>query len=107
MWRNQFSRLMRVLIEIILLVMICASPWLFGAIDPSFEFLLDAGVALLMLLWAIRIFADGKLTWSKCPVAIGIAILFLLGLWQITPLPRGLLQFLSPATIRWYEQLIP
>src|SRR5205823_3949688 len=29
------------------------------------------------------------------------------GIWQVTPLPRGVVSWLSPATARMYDQLLP
>ena len=50
---------------------------------------------------------DGQLSWRKCPVASCLAALVLVGLWQITPLPRGLLGRISPVTARMYDRLLP
>jgi O-antigen ligase len=40
-------------------------------------------------------------------VALCLAGLFLLGVWQLTPLPAGALDRLSPATVRLCRQLLP
>ena len=50
---------------------------------------------------------DGQLSWRKCPVAVCLAAWILLGLWQLTPLPRGLLSRISPVTARMYDRLLP
>src|SRR4029077_11502053 len=44
---------------------------------------------------------------KKSSVALCLAGLFLLAVWQVTPLPRDLLAALSPATERLYERLLP
>jgi O-antigen ligase/tetratricopeptide (TPR) repeat protein len=90
-----------------LLALVCLSPWAYGAVHPGFEFLLNAGVALLLLLWAARILVEGRLTWARCPVAVCLAALFLLGAWQLTPLSDAALERLSPGTARLYGQLLP
>src|SRR5271156_2001230 len=93
--------------EATLLFMITASPWVYGAVHPGFEFLLDVGIALLLALWAVRMLLEGQFTWQKCPVAVCLAGLFLLGVWQATSLPRPVLDWLSPAAVRTYEQFLP
>ncbi|MGZ3303192.1 MAG: hypothetical protein ACXVBG_20105 [Isosphaeraceae bacterium] len=49
----------------VVLVMVCLSPWAFGAVAPDHEFLLDAGIAVLMILWGARMLLDGQLSWRK------------------------------------------
>jgi O-antigen ligase/tetratricopeptide (TPR) repeat protein len=105
--RDAFARLSQILIEGLVLVMIGFAPWAYGAIHASFELLLDAGVFLLTVLWSVRILCRGKLTLQRCPVCLAIAGLFLLGIWQTTPLNRTLLEQISPAAARWYDELLP
>jgi len=93
--------------EAVVLAMVCLSPWAFGAVAPDHEFLLDAGIAVLMILWGGRMLLDGQLSWGKCPVAVCLAAWVFLGLWQVTPLPRGLLRRISPVTARMYDRLLP
>ena len=93
--------------EAVVLVMVCLSPWAFGAVAPEHEFLLDVGLAVLMVLWGARMLLEGQLSWRKCPVAACLAAWVLVGLWQITPLPSGLLSRISPATARMYDRLLP
>jgi O-antigen ligase len=93
--------------EAVLLVLVCASPWVYGAVHPGFEFLLDAGVGLVLLLWGVRLILEGELSWKKCPVAVCLAGLFLVGICQIMPLPRPVLGGVSPTTTRLYSELIP
>jgi len=93
--------------ELVLLILVILSPWAYGAVHPGFEFLLDAGVGLLLLLWGVRMLVEGQMTWKKSPVAVCLAALFLVGIWQVVPLPRSLLAPLSPAAARLYEQLLP
>lgn len=93
--------------EAVLLLLVCLSPWAYGAIHPPFEFLLDAGIAVLLALWAVRILLEGRITWKKSGVALCLAGLFLFGVWQRTPLPRSVLAWLSPGTERCYDELLP
>src|SRR5262249_62413435 len=84
-----------------------AAPWAYGCVHPGFELLLLAGVGLLLLLWGGRVLWEGRLTWKKCPVALCLAGLFLLGVWQVTPLSKNVLAVVSPGTSRLYPQLLP
>lgn len=93
--------------EAVLLALICLSPWAYGAVHPAFEFLLDAGIAVLLALWAARMLLEGQITWKNSAVAVCLAWLFLLGIWQSTPLPRHVLAWLAPGTARCYDQLLP
>ncbi len=95
------------MMEAVLLVLVCLSPWAYGAVHPGFEFLVDAGIAVLLTLWGIRMLLEGRLRWKKSAVALCLAGLFLLGVWQRTPLPRPVLALLSPGAARCYEQLLP
>ncbi|MBV8126286.1 MAG: O-antigen ligase family protein, partial [Planctomycetaceae bacterium] len=101
------TRLVHGAMEAGVLVMVCLSPWAFGAVEPEHEFLLDVGIAVLMILWGARMLLDGQLSWRKCPVAVCLAAWILLGVWQLTPLPRNLLSRISPVTMRMYDRLLP
>jgi O-antigen ligase/tetratricopeptide (TPR) repeat protein len=101
------TRLVRGAMEAGVLAMVCLSPWAFGAVEPEHEFLLDVGIAVLMILWGARMLLEGQLSWRKCPVAVCLAAWILLGVWQLTPLPRGLLSRISPVTTRMYDRLLP
>src|SRR5581483_204289 len=93
--------------EAVLLALVFLTPWAYGAIHPSFEFLLHLGIALLLALWAVRMLLEGQITWKKSSVAVCLAGLFLLGVWQDTPLPRSILSWLSPATVDCYDRFLP
>jgi O-antigen ligase len=93
--------------EALVLLLVCLSPWAFGGVEPEIEYLLDAGVAGLLGLWALHMLLEGRLAWARCPVALCLGGLILVGLWQVYPLPRPLLERLSPATTRLNDQLLP
>src|SRR5689334_8234445 len=105
--RQSCSKFLRTAMEVIVLLMVCLSPWAFGSAGADFEFVLYAGIALLLGLWALQILVEGELSWKKCPVALVLGGLVLYGAWQLTPLPERVLPVLSPATARMYEQLLP
>jgi O-antigen ligase/tetratricopeptide (TPR) repeat protein len=93
--------------EAVLLALVCLSPWAYGAVHPGFTFLLYAGVAVLLVLWAVRLLLDGEFTWKKCPVVLCLAGLFLSAGWQLTPLSPGVLAQLAPHTADLYRRLLP
>jgi tetratricopeptide (TPR) repeat protein len=76
-------------------------------VDPEFEYFLVVGVAVLVGFWGLRMVLEGRLTWVKCPVTLCLAGLILTAVWQLVPLPSPLLGWISPATARLYEQLLP
>jgi O-antigen ligase/tetratricopeptide (TPR) repeat protein len=106
-FRRRADKWLRAGMEILVLAMVCLAPWGFGAVEPGFEFLLYAGIALLLILWGARIVLEWRFCWKKCPVALCLAGLFLSGVGQIVPLPRSWLDRLCPATARVYDQLLP
>jgi O-antigen ligase/tetratricopeptide (TPR) repeat protein len=93
--------------EALLLVMLCLSPWAYGAVHPGFEFLLYAGLGALLVLWAVRMLLEGRVSWTRCPVTWCLAALFLVGMWQLTPLSTPLLRSLSPSTVDLCARLLP
>src|SRR5689334_21631362 len=78
-------RLVRGSLEAVVLVMVCLAPWALGAVEPEYEFLLDVGVAILMVLWGALMLLEGQLSWRKCPVVVCLAAWVVLGVWQMTP----------------------
>jgi O-antigen ligase/Flp pilus assembly protein TadD len=105
--REKADRFVQGTIEAIVLVMVCLSPWAFASVEPPHEFLLYAATGLVAILWGVRMLLQGQFTWKKCPVALCLAALFLLGFWQLQPLPRPVLQFLSPHAVQLYDELLP
>lgn len=93
--------------EAVLLLMVVAAPWLYGAVHPGFELLLDLGVLVLLALWALRIVLERQLVLARCPVTIMLSLLLLLGLFQLTPLPNTLIKAISPHTAELYARLWP
>lgn len=106
-FRAKCDRAAHGVLEALVLLMVCASPWAFGAVEPVFEFVLYVGVGLLTVLWGVRILLAGEFAWKKCPVLLCLGALFLLGMWQLLALPRPVLQFLSPHTVELYDALLP
>src|SRR5436305_11664172 len=80
------------LMEAVVLLMVCGTPWAFGADEPVFEYLLGIGLAALALLWAMRNLLGGELLLAGGLATWCFAGLFVLGVLQLTPLPRPLLE---------------
>jgi O-antigen ligase/tetratricopeptide (TPR) repeat protein len=93
--------------EVVLMIMVVAAPWMYGAVHPGFELVLDVGLTVLLGLWAIRMLWQRQLLVARCPVTILLAVLLLLGLWQITPLPDRVLDAVAPSTAALYRRLLP
>src|SRR5580704_7706200 len=93
--------------EGVLLVMVTAAPWMYGAVHPGFEFVLDVGLTVLLGLWAMGMVWRRQIAIARCPVTGLLAVLLLLGLWQITPLPDAVLRNVAPATAEIYDRLLP
>jgi len=93
--------------EALLLVMVVVSPWGYGSNPPYFRYYLALGVLGLAALWAARILVEWRFTWAPCPVSVCLAGLFLLGIGQLLPLPRPLLDCVSPAAAAYYQELLP
>lgn len=105
--REETVRSLRGAIEVVVLLMVCLSPWFFGSVHPISEFVLYASLGLILALWAARILIEWRLPWPRCPVAFCLVALFLLGVWQLTPHSDSLLAKLSPSTSSLYQELLP
>ena len=95
------------LAEAIVLVMAGVAPWAFGSIDAWAEFGLYLGSAAIAILLAI---ADGRKSRAHrllCLPSLGLAGLMLLALFQATPLPPGLLRWISPASSSLRSEVLP
>lgn len=90
-----------------MLLLVAASPWAFGAIDSYFESLLYFGLATVLGLWCLRWLIDWRLEWRWDPIPLVLAGLMLVCLMQAVPLPRGMLERLSPTAARIYSELLP
>jgi O-antigen ligase/tetratricopeptide (TPR) repeat protein len=99
--------LVRHLVEGIVLLMVCGSPWAFGAEEPVFEFILAMGLAALSLLWGLRGVLEGRPLWAGGASAWCLGGLVLLAAVQVAPLPQPLLRLVSPGTARLHEDLWP
>src|SRR5665213_2919273 len=105
--RAKTIRILRGMMEVVTLLLVFLSPWPFGSVHPPAEALLYAGVALLLTLWGLRMLIEGRFTWERCPVALCLAGLVLLGLFQLAPIGKGALAWASPGGTRLQAELLP
>src|SRR5689334_3032515 len=98
---------LRAATEAVVLLLACWAPWPFGSSHPAFEFVLLAGVAVVVVLWGLTVLVEWRFAWKRCPAALCLAGLVLLGVAQLAPLPDGLLPRLSPEAARLLAQLKP
>jgi tetratricopeptide (TPR) repeat protein len=94
-------------IEIIVLVMVAVSPWLFGGVEPIQEWWLFSALALALILWGLRVLLEGAVVWRQCRVVLCAAAIIYVGFAQLLPLPVKILGAVSPATQRTLEFLLP
>jgi hypothetical protein len=105
--RQRLSSWLRSAMEGVVLLLVVLLPWGFSQWLGLVEWVLFIGAAILLLLWAARMLLEWRPIWFACPITLCLAGLFLLGVWQITPLPRSLLATLSPATTELNARLLP
>lgn len=105
--RGGISRVLQAAMEVLVLALVVLSPWAFAGVHAFAQFYLYGGLALLLLLWAARMLVEGQLTLARCPATICLAALFVLGVFQLVPLPSEVLSIVSPATVTRYQQFLP
>src|SRR5258707_12084355 len=59
--RKHHGRRLHVTIEVVVLCLVGFSPWAFASVHPLFEFVLLAGVGLLLLLWGADMLLQRRL----------------------------------------------
>ena len=87
--------------------MVVLSPWAFGAVDPVFEYGLYAATGLLAILWGVYSIIQRRFLWFACPAALTLALIFLLGVVQLVPLPSWVLAVASPSAASLNRELRP
>jgi O-antigen ligase/tetratricopeptide (TPR) repeat protein len=104
---RRFVALLTGIMEGLVLALAVASAWPFGSVHAYFQWLLLVAVALLLGCWAGRVVLEGRVRWTPCPIALGLAGLCLLAMLQVWPLPPSWVQFLSPQTAALQDFLLP
>lgn len=102
--QSRGQAVVRIVMEGVLLLLVAWAPWPLASVRPVFEYYLDLGVCILAALWAVRMLLSWQLSWQQCPIVVGLGILVLTGIWQLTPLPAHVLGFLSPGTVHLLDE---
>jgi O-antigen ligase/tetratricopeptide (TPR) repeat protein len=93
--------------EAVLLALALLSPWAFGSAEPTYEFLLTAGVLLLAALWAAHAALSGAFHFRPDFVSACLGGLALWSMLQLVPLPAWFVGVVSPAWAEWHRTLLP
>src|SRR3954467_1043110 len=68
-FRARLAKMLGRWIEILVLLLVVVSPWLFGGVEPIHEFWLFGLLAVAMVFWGLRVLLEGAVAWRPCPVA--------------------------------------
>lgn len=93
--------------EALVCVIVCLSPWFFGAVDPLFRGGMFIGIAALACLWGLRMVLLRRVVWTACPTVFCIIVLFGIGISQLTPLSDSMLHSIGWSQAEMYESLVP
>lgn len=105
--RSGADRVLLCFIEGAVVVLALGSVWPFGSIHAFFEWLLFVVVSLLLLAWGARVVVNRQVIWISCPVTFLLAVLCVLSIFQIVPLPTEWVDTLSPNTNLLRQRLMP
>ena len=104
--RKKTSFVAALLAQGLLIGLVSATPWLLGGVEPVVQLGLFVGVALAMVCWLVKLFADRPMT-AVLPVAvIPLGAALGLGLLQLLPLNSRINALLSPAGARLRTSLL-
>jgi hypothetical protein len=104
---SRLADIILVAMEAVVLVIVCVSPWLFGAAEIQHRYWLFTALAILMCLWGFRMIVRWNVAWTTCPAVLCLVAVFLIGVLQLTPLPLGFLSAIAPAQAEIYGSLLP
>lgn len=101
---DRFGRLAQ---EVIVLTLVVASPWAFGANEPVFEWAILAGTAALLILWALRLIVARRADWRLGPIGLALGGLFLVAVVQLVPLAPSVHAAVAPHATALRRDLLP
>ncbi len=101
------ARITRSAGEVVLMVLAFATAWPFGSVEPFWEALANAGIAVLAGLWAVHAGLTRRLRLRFDAPSLILSGLVLLSGLQLVPLPRAVVQLVSPASVQWREAMLP
>ena len=93
--------------EIVLGLLAFGTEWPFGSVEPFWEAVATAGVALLCVLWAVHVGLTRRLRLRFDAPALLLAGLIAHSGLQLVPLPASVVAVLSPASARWNAEMRP
>lgn len=105
--RLPVTRILRLVGEAVLYFILILSPWVFGGVDPEWQFVIAAAVGVLTLLWLARCACYRRLTIRPDGVTLALGGLLCLTAFQLVPLPIGIVSILSPARANDFRLLVP
>lgn len=105
--RSTSERLIRGLIEAGFLLLLVLAPWPFGLVRPLPQAILYTGIAILLILWAIRLCLMEAPAFQVDTGLLCLTGLLLFNLFQTVPLPNWILDLISPHTNQLRHELIP
>ena len=105
--RRPAARAVRAAGEVSLMLLAFGTAWPFGSVEEFWESVATAGIALLIVLWAIHAILTRRLRLRFDAPAFILCGLILLSGAQLIPLPRGIIRVVSPSTVMWREAMLP
>ncbi|MFT3881387.1 MAG: O-antigen ligase family protein [Gemmatales bacterium] len=105
--RFTFESILDGAMEGIILLILVVTPWLLGGTQANHIQLAGCGIALVLLLWAIKQVVRWKLTLHFCWVSLTLVLLFLISCLYLLPMHRTTLRYISPEAVKLYDALLP
>jgi hypothetical protein len=96
------ARVLRILNEILLIGIVAFAVLAFGGTKPWTWLVIELGVALALIIWALRQAFEGRISYVKTPLNLLVLLLLALILFQMLPLPTGLIRRVQPNTATLY-----
>ncbi len=104
-----------------ILFLTLSTPFAFGTVHPWAYTTMEVAIFGLVIVWCVKVIVRGKELgvrsgWEKTdtphalrltPYVVPLALFIALCVFQLTPLPPGLLRALSPQTFEAYTQILP
>ena len=107
MFRSRIADLLTLLIEGLVALLVLGSVWPFGSVQAFFQAILLGGVALILVVWAIKTAILGRPLWKPCLLVTLAAAFCCVPMFQLQPLPRAWLQWIAPGTADWLNEFRP
>ncbi|KPL04944.1 MAG: hypothetical protein AMK75_00160 [Planctomycetes bacterium SM23_65] len=100
LWKVGLLRFLKIAIEFLLLVIVAFTCLALGGAPTWTWLVLEIVVALAVILWAVRMLAERRLSYVKTPLNLLLLLLLAYIFFQLLPLPAGILRISQPGTLR-------